>query len=125
NVKDNVIIARGHNLREQKAQAFAHAELVAIQKASKKLGNQYLIDCDLYVTLEPCMMCAGLISQARIHGLYYGASDEKGGMVNSLIDLKKIKHVGAYPREIEAGIEKEMCGNILSTFFREKRKKTK
>ena len=124
-VKDGKVIARAHNLRERDQQASAHAELLAIRKASKKLGDWCLKDCDLYVTLEPCMMCAGAISLSRIHHLYYGTSDPKGGAVESRIQLPEIPHIGVYPKEISAGILKEECSEILSSFFREKRKKPK
>ena len=124
-VHQGKIIARAHNLREKNQQASAHAELLAIQKASKKLGTWCLNECDLYVTLEPCMMCSGAISLSRIQHLYYGTDDPKGGTVISRMDLKTIPHIGAYPREITGGILKEDCAFILSDFFREKREKTK
>lgn len=82
-VKDDVIIARAHNLKEHKQKATAHAEVLAIEKATKKLGTWCLQDCDLYVTLEPCMMCTGAIELSRIRRLYYGTSDPKGGAVRT------------------------------------------
>ena len=124
-VKDGKVIARAHNLREKDQQASAHAELLAIRKASKKLNDWCLKDCDLYVTLEPCMMCAGAISLSRIHHLYYGTADPKGGAVESRIQLPDIPHIGVYPKRITSGILKEECSEILSSFFREKRKITK
>lgn len=124
-VQNGKIIARAHNLREKNQQASAHAEFLAIQKASKKLNNWCLNDCDLYVTLEPCMMCAGAISLSRIHHLYYGTEDPKGGATVSRIRVKEIPHIGVYPKEITGGIRKEECSSILSDFFREKRAKTK
>lgn len=122
-VLNDKVIARAHNQKEKKNMATAHAEVLAIQKASKKLGNWCMNECELYVTLEPCMMCAGLISQARIKKVYYGTKDPKGGMMESLINMKEVPHVGAYPREIEGGILQEECAKILSTFFKEKRHK--
>ena len=122
-VLNDKVIARAHNQKEKKNMATAHAEVLAIQKASKKLGNWCMNECELFVTLEPCMMCAGLISQARIKKVYYGTKDPKGGMMESLINIKEVPHVGAYPREIEDGILQEECAKILSTFFKEKRKK--
>ena len=124
-VKDGKVIARAHNLREKNQQASAHAELLAIRKASKKLNDWCLKDCDLYVTLEPCMMCAGAISLSRINHLIYGTADPKGGAVESRITLPEIPHIGVYPKRITSGILKEECSEILSSFFREKRKKPK
>lgn len=124
-VKDGKIIARAHNLREKNQQASAHAEFLAIQKASKKLNNWCLNDCDLYVTLEPCMMCTGAISLSRLNHLYYGTEDPKGGATVSRINVREIPHIGVYPKEITGGILKEECSTILSDFFREKRAKTK
>ena len=121
-VKDGVIIAKAHNLREKTQMASAHAEFLAIQKASKKLGTWCLEDCDLYVTLEPCLMCTGAIELSRIHALYYGTGDPKGGTVDTLIQVKKIPHLNTYPKEIHAGILQKECAAILSDFFREKRK---
>ena len=124
-VKDGVIIARAHNLREKTQMASSHAELLAIQKASKKLGTWCLEDCDLYVTLEPCMMCTGAIELSRIHALYYGTHDPKGGTVDTLIQVKRIPHLNTYPKEVHAGIRQKECAEILSSFFREKRKLNK
>lgn len=120
-VKDGKIIARAHNQREHQQQAYAHAEFLAIQKASKKLKTWCLEDCDLYVTLEPCMMCAGAIFLARIRHLYYGTADPKGGMIESLIDKQEIRHINAYPKQITSGILKDECSEILKDFFRKKR----
>ena len=124
-VRKGEIIAKAHNLREKNQQAFAHAEFLAIQKASKKLGTWNLSDCDLYVTLEPCLMCTGAIWQSRIRHLYYGADDPKGGTIETLLDVKSLPHYKAYPREITKGILKKECGDILTEFFKEKRKKPK
>lgn len=120
-VKDNKIISRAHNLRETKKQACAHAEILAIEKACKKLGAWRLEDCDLYVTLEPCVMCAGAIINSRIRKLYIGTMDEKGGAVGSKINLLediKLNHIV----EVESGICKEECSQILKDFFKELRK---
>ena len=121
-VKDGKIVSRAHNLREKNQAATAHAELLAIQKANKKLNTWCLNECDLYVTLDPCMLCTGAIENARIHALYYGTSDEKAGTVDSLIQIKTLPHLRAYPKEIHSGILKEECAAILSEFFRNKRK---
>lgn len=120
-VKDNKIIARAHNLRETKKQACSHAEILAIEKACKKIGAWRLEDCDMYVTLEPCVMCAGAIINARIKNLYIGAMDEKGGAIGSKINILtdiKLNHTV----EVETGILKEECSNILKDFFKELRK---
>lgn len=120
-VKDDQVIARAHNLKEKKMQAYAHAEMLAIQKASKKLNNYYLNDCDLYVTLEPCMMCTGAIELARIRTVYYGTPDPKGGCVDTLIQVRTIKHINHH-LNIVSGVRREECAEILTSFFRRKRK---
>ena len=119
-VKDGKIIARAHNLRETKKQACAHAEILAIEKACKKLGAWRLENCDLYVTLEPCVMCAGAIINARIKNLYIGAMDEKGGAVGSKINLLKDIKLNHFV-EVESGILNEECAQILKDFFKELR----
>ena len=123
-VKDGKIIARAHNLKETKYDTTKHAAILAIQKASKKLESWRLIDCDMYVTLEPCPMCAGAIIQSRIKNLYYGASDEKTGAVGSVLNLMedfKFNHIV----NVEKGILKNDCENLLKDFFRELRKSKK
>ncbi len=115
------VIARAHNLRETKQDTLTHAELLVISKACKKLGSWRLEDCELYVTLEPCPMCAGAISQARISKVYYGAKDPKGGAESlgiSIHDNKKLNH-----RFEMVFYAVERCGKILSEFFKLKRKK--
>lgn len=123
-VKDDEIIAKAHNLKEKKMQAWAHAEMLAIQKATKKLNNYYLTDCDLYVTLEPCMMCTGIIELSRIKTVYYGTTDPKGGCVDTLIDVRHMKHINHH-LQVVSGILQEECSSILTSFFREKRALTK
>ena len=123
-VKDGKIIARAHNLKETKYDTTKHAEILAIQKASKKLESWTLIDCDMYVTLEPCPMCAGAIIQSRIKNLYYGACDEKTGAVGSVLNLMedfKFNHIV----NVEKGILKNDCENLLKDFFRELRRSKK
>lgn len=124
-VRDGKVMARAHNLKEQKNQAYAHAELLAIQKASKKLGTWCLDDCDLYVTLEPCLMCIGAIGLSRIHTLYYGTQDPKGGAVESVLCVKTLRHIGTYPRTVVSGVLKEPCSAVLSDFFKKKREQKK
>ena len=96
-VKNDKIIARAHNLREKNKQACAHAEILAIQKACKKLEAWRLEDCDMYVTLEPCSMCASALQQARIKRVVYGAIDEKNGALGGLYDLFLIPKQNHYP----------------------------
>ena len=120
-VKDNKIIARAHNLKETKKDTTNHAEILAIQKASKKLEAWRLNDCEMYVTLEPCSMCAGAIINSRIKKIYIGALDEKTGAAGSVLNLfedYKFNH----KVEVEKGILKEKCENILKSFFKELRK---
>ena len=123
-VKNGKIIARRHNLKETKKDTTKHAEILAIEKASKKLGAWRLLDCDMYVTLEPCSMCAGAIINARIKKIYIGALDEKTGAAGSVLNLfedYKFNH----NVEIEKGILGEECEKILKDFFKELRKKKK
>ena len=120
-VKDNKIIARAHNLKETKNDTTNHAEVLAIQKASKKLGAWRLNNCEMYVTLEPSSMCAGAIINSRINKIYIGALDEKTGAAGSVLNLfedYKFNH----KVEVEKGILKEECENILKNFFKELRK---
>ena len=123
-VKDGKVIGWGHNLTEKKQSALVHAEMAALAKASKKLGSWRLNDCDLYVTLEPCTMCAGAIVLSRIRNLVYGTADPKAGAVDStarVMENEKLNH----RVKATGGILKEECSGILSGFFREVRKKTK
>ncbi len=121
-VKDNKIVARGHNKRENKLDVTSHAEMEAIRKANKKLKNWRLVDCDLYVTIEPCIMCMGAIYQSHIRKVYYGAPDPKGGAVSSSINFNEIKNLNHYP-EIEGGVLQEECSQIIKDYFKNKRKK--
>ena len=116
-VKDGKIIARAHNLKEAKHDTTKHAEILAIQKASKKLSSWRLIDCEMYVTLEPCSMCAGALINSRIKKVYIGAKDEKTGAVGSvfnLLDDYKFNHKVEY----ETGILEENCKEQLKSFFK-------
>lgn len=120
-VKDDKVIAKAHNLREKKQQATAHAEILVIEKACKKLGTWRLEDCILYVTLEPCAMCTGATILSRIKHVVFGAKDPKGGCVESCIEMYKQQGFNHYPT-YESGILEEECSKILSDFFKEKRK---
>ena len=120
-VKDGKIIARAHNQKETKTDTTKHAEILAIQKASKKLKSWRLIDCEMYVTLEPCTMCAGAIIHSRIKKVYIGAMDEKTGAVGSVLNLFEDYKFNHKP-EVEKGILKEDCESLLKQFFKELRK---
>ena len=110
-----------HNKREQKQLVASHAELEAIQKAEKILKSWRLVDCDIYVTLEPCLMCMGAIIQARFKNVYYGAKDPKGGAVISSINALESKNINHHPN-VEGGILEKECSEIISNYFRLKRK---
>ena len=120
-VKDNKVIAKGHNLRETKKDPLGHAELVAIKKATKKLGDWQLVGCDLYVTIEPCIMCSGAIIQSRIARVIYGADDIKGGGFGSSINVLDAKNINHTP-EVIKGVMKDECSQIIKEYFKSKRK---
>ena len=116
-VKDGIIVSRAYNLKETKTDTTKHAEIIAIQKASKKLNSWRLLDCEMYVTLEPCSMCAGAIINSRIKKLYFGARDEKTGAAGSVLNLfqdYKFNHIV----DIEGGILKQDCEVVLKDFFK-------
>ena len=121
-VKDDQIIARAYNKREMKQCSTAHAEILAIEKACKKLGSWRLEDCDLYVTLEPCPMCSGAIIQSRIRNVIFGAYDPKGGCMGSNMNINDVRGFNHYP-DIEGGILQDECSRLLKDFFKAKRKK--
>ena len=123
-VKDNKIISRGHNVRESKNNPIGHAEIIAITKASKKLKSWRLNDCELYVTIEPCIMCSGAIIQSRIKAVYYGAKDYKGGAFGSSIDVLKAENINHHP-EIVGGVLEKECSELISRYFKNKREKNK
>lgn len=121
-VKDDQIISRAYNKREMKQCSTAHAEILAIEKACKKLGSWRLEDCDLYVTLEPCPMCSGAIIQSRIRNVIFGAYDPKGGCMGSNMNINDVRGFNHYP-DIEGGILQDECSRLLKDFFKAKRKK--
>jgi tRNA(adenine34) deaminase len=121
-VKDGEVIARSYNLRETLQDPTAHAEMIAIKDAARKLGRWRLTDCCLYVTLEPCAMCAGAMVLARIQRLVYGASDPKSGAVGSLMNLLSDERLN-HRVDVESGVLAKECGDILSDFFSSRRKK--
>ena len=119
-VHKNEIIARGRNRRETSKNALFHAEIEAINNACKKLNSWRLIDCALYVTLEPCPMCAGAIINSRISEVIYGASDKKAGSCGSVIDLFSLPY--NHKPVVTSGILKDECAEILTDFFKNLRK---
>ena len=121
-VRDGKIIARGHNLKETKKDTTKHAEIIAIQKASKKLEAWRLLDCDMYVTLEPCSMCAGAIINSRIRNLYVGTMDKKTGAAGSVLNLFQ-DFTFNHKVYVENGILQERCEKVLKDFFNELRKR--
>lgn len=123
-VQDNKIIARGYNRRNTDKNALAHAEISAIKKASKKTGDWRLEDCTMYVTLEPCQMCAGAIVQSRIKKVVIGAMNPKAGCAGSVINILQMKQFN-HQAEMENGILEKECADMLSTFFKELREKKK
>ena len=119
-VKDGKIIARGHNLKEIKKDTTKHAEIITIQKASKKLDSWRLLDCEMYVTLEPCSMCAGAIINSRIKKLYIGTQDPKTGAAGSVYNLFS-DYTFNHNVEVEKDILKDECEEMLKKFFKELR----
>ena len=115
-VRDNRIIARGHNLRESTQDPAAHAELIAIRKAARKLGSWRLLNCTLYVTLEPCTMCMGAIILSRIPTVVFGCYDPKGGAAGSLYDLSNDPRLNHQVSLVPQILETE-CSGLLSSFF--------
>ena len=120
-VKNGKIIARGNNQKETKKDTIKHAEIIAIEKASKKLDSWRLNDCEMYVTLEPCPMCAGAIINSRIKKIYIGTLDEKTGAVGSVLDLFS-DYTFNHKVEVEKGIMQKDCEKILKDFFKVLRK---
>lgn len=121
-VKDNKIIARAYNEKEYKLDTTKHAEILAIQKASKKLNSWRLKDCEMYVTLEPCSMCAGALIQSRIRKVYIGTMDKKTGACGSVLNLLQ-DYIFNHQVEVETGVLQKECEQILKQFFRELREK--
>jgi tRNA(adenine34) deaminase len=119
-VKDQQIIGRGHNMVEQLKDPTAHAEIIAITAACETLGEKFLTGCTLYVTLEPCPMCAGAIVHARLDRLVFGAFDEKAGASSTLYNIVQDKRLN-HQVDVVSGLESERAGGILRDFFRQKR----
>ena len=123
-VKDGKIISRAHNIKECKRDATCHAEILAIQKACKKLGSWRLLDCEMYVTLEPCPMCAGALIQSRIKKLYIGTDDNKTGACGSVLNLLE-DYKFNHKIEVKKYILKEETEKILKEFFKYLRERNK
>lgn len=119
-VREGEIISRGHNQKERKKDPTLHAEIVALRGAAKKLGSWYLSDCILFVTLEPCPMCAGALIQARIKEVIFGAFDPKGGALGSVVHLSR-EGLFNHRFPVKGGVEAEACGKLLSDFFKARR----
>ena len=120
-VRNGEIIARAYNRRETHKNALGHAEIIAINKACKELGGWRLIGCTMYVTLEPCPMCAGAIINSRIERVVYGAKDKKAGSLGSIVDLFSLPY--NHKPECVSGILEDECSAVLSDFFSKLRKK--
>lgn len=119
-VKNNKIISKAYNQREHYQDPTKHAEIIAIQKACKKLGSWRLEDCDIYITLEPCSMCAGTILWSRMRKVVYGAKDEKGGALGSSYNLFEQPNLNHHPIII-GGILEEESSQLIKKFFKQKR----
>ena len=119
-VKERKIVARAHNRKEKKNCALFHAEIECIRKAARKLDNWNLKGCEIYVTLEPCMMCTGALVNSRIDKIIYGCEDPKGGALVSNIRLQDIKLLNHYP-QIQGGVMEKECSDLLKNFFKNKR----
>ena len=121
-VHEGKIIARGYNKRNTMKRTLAHAELLAIRKACKKLGDWRVEECTMYITLEPCQMCAGAIVQARIPRVVIGASNKKAGCAGSIINLLQMEQFN-HQVELTKGVLEEECSQMMKDFFRAMRKK--
>lgn len=120
-VKNQQVIARAHNLRESNQKSTSHAEILAIERANEAIGSWRLENCILYVTLEPCPMCAGAILLSRIERVVYGALDPKGGCMESCMKMYEIPGWNHYPK-VSGGILENECSLLLKEFFSKKRK---
>jgi len=123
-VQNDEVIASAYNLRETEQRSVAHAELLAIDEACKKLGTWRLENATLYVTLEPCPMCAGAIVLSRVKRVVFGAYDPKGGCAGTLLNLLEFEKFN-HQAEVVGGMLEEECGSLLTTFFRELRQRKK
>ena len=120
-VRNGEIVSWGNNSRQTHKNALRHAEIVAIDRACRKLGGWRLWECDMYVTLEPCVMCAGAIINSRIRNVYYGASDPKAGCFGSLVNLND--YAFNHHPNVQGGMLETECSEILKKFFKELRER--
>ena len=123
-VYQDKIIGRGYNRRKADKNTLSHAELNAIRKASRTMGDWRLDDCEMYVTLEPCQMCSGAIVQARIRKVYIGCDNPKAGCAGSIMNLLQVDAFN-HQVEIERGLLEESCSEMLTSFFKELRERSK
>jgi tRNA(adenine34) deaminase len=123
-VHQDEVIASGFNVREKSQETLSHAELIAIQQANKRIGSWRLEDCTLYVTLEPCPMCAGAIVQSRIKRVVYGATDPKAGCAGTLMNLLDQKQFN-HQADVTSGVMEQECSELLSNFFKALRERKK
>ena len=121
-VKDGAVIGRGHNLTESSKDPTAHAEIIAIRDAAKTLGGWRLLNCEMYVTAEPCSMCAGAMVLARLQKVYIGTPDSKTGACGSLLNIIQDERLNHFI-QIETGIMQQQCEIIMKSFFQKLRKK--
>ncbi|MDP9268402.1 MAG: tRNA adenosine(34) deaminase TadA [Acidobacteriota bacterium] len=121
-VRAGEIVGRGHNRNLLDNDPVAHAEIVALRAAGAAIGNHRLLDCELYVTIEPCAMCAGAMTHARIRRLIYGADDPKAGAVHSVMNVLNAPELN-HKMEVAWGVLSGRCAEIMQTFFRERRRK--
>lgn len=120
-VHDGKIIGRGYNRRNKDSNTLSHAEMIAIKKASKKMKDWRLDDCEMYVTTEPCQMCSGAIVQARIAKVYIGCMNPKAGCAGSIMNLLQVDEFN-HQVEIETGVLKDECNRLLKDFFEKLRR---
>ena len=123
-VKDGTIIAKARNRTEERKDPSAHAEMLAMRQALSEVGGWRLTGCDMYVTLEPCAMCAGAIVHARIRNLFIGTKDPKTGACGSIMNITAEPHLNHHPN-VETGILQEECSRVLKEFFRQLRRNKK
>ena len=119
-VKDGEVLGAGHNERELRADPTAHAEMIALRDAARSLGSWRVLDAVMYVTLEPCAMCAGAIVLARVPRVVFGAADPKAGAAGSVLDVLNQPQLNHRP-QLQAGLLAEECGDLLRAFFADRR----
>lgn len=121
-VQNGEVLVRAHNLRQTSFDSTAHAEILALKKTSKKLKTWHLVDCELFVTLEPCPMCSGAIINSRLKRVVFGAYDKKAGCCGTLYNLPLDQRFNHRPQEVKGGVLQEECAELLSDFFKSIRK---